>query len=118
VWSLLFAAAPVAGDIGSCNQPVEELDPYKFFFVKRRIDCLHCVECEFDTQTCARACGDSPIEDQFPEGCYPLVHDGEVCLEALDAAGCDEYSRYVDDYAAETPTECNFCPLDQQPEGL
>jgi hypothetical protein len=41
-----------------------------------------------------------------------LVHDGEVCLNALDAASCDDYEQYVANQGATIPTECNFCPLD------
>jgi hypothetical protein len=46
----------------------------------------------------------------FPEGCAPLVHDGEVCLRALHFASCDAYRGYVDDAAPTVPTECDFCP--------
>ncbi len=110
-------AAPTAGDIGSCGQELAELDPQKFFAEKLATDCHQCQSCELVSLTCQRACS---LEDlaqlEFEEGCYPLVHDGEVCLNALRAAGCDEYAAYVDDEAPETPTECNFCPIDQHPE--
>ena len=39
-----------------------------------------------------------------------LVHDGEVCLDALWAAGYNEYRPYLLDVGAAVPTECNFCP--------
>jgi hypothetical protein len=107
----------VAGDIGSCNQALEELDPAKFFAEKQRVDCEQCVRCEFGTESCRAACAGEGLADRFDLGCYPLVHDGEVCLRALRDADCEEYSRYVDDGAPETPTECAFCPLDQQPGG-
>jgi hypothetical protein len=114
---LLFCAAPVAGDIGSCNQALEELDAAKFFTEKQRIDCEQCASCGFATSTCAAACAGGEVPDRFEPGCYPLAHDGEVCLRALRDADCDEYAAYVDDAAPETPTECAFCPIDQRPEG-
>jgi hypothetical protein len=113
---LLFVAGPTAGDIGSCGQEVAELDPVKFFSEKQAIDCRQCQECEWSTLACEQACGTVLIESSFPADCFPLVHDGEVCLNALRAADCDEYAAYVDDLAPTVPTECNFCPPDQQPE--
>lgn len=112
VW--LFTAAPVAGDIGSCGQAIEDLDAAKFFQAKADVDCERCSDCSFSSEACAKACS-APPERAFPEGCYPLVHDGEVCLDALRAASCTEYRAYVDDEAPQTPTECNFCPLDERP---
>lgn len=113
-----FIAAPTAGDIGSCGQEPAELDPQKFFLEKLAIDCRQCQSCELQTVTCQRACTNTEDlgELDFEENCFPLVHDGEVCLNALRAAGCDEYAAYVDDEAPEAPTECSFCPLDQRPE--
>lgn len=113
--ALLALAAPTAGDIGSCGQSLDELDPVKFFTEKRRIDCQHCVDCLFQTAACEAACANQG-ETSFPAGCYPLVHDGEVCLDALAEADCERYQAYVDDTAPQTPSECNFCPLDEQPE--
>ena len=46
----------------------------------------------------------------FPPGCFPVVHDGEVCLNALLAADCDDYREFVADEGRTVPTECNFCP--------
>jgi hypothetical protein len=40
----------------------------------------------------------------------PLVHDGEVCLRALDDGGCEDYRNYMSDLSPSVPTECNFCP--------
>lgn len=114
-WLVLALAAPTAGDIGSCGQEVAELDPEAFFLGKAEIDCQACLRCGFATQTCERACTPSSIEATFEENCYPLVHDGEVCLNALRAASCEEYARYVDDLAPSVPTECNFCPLSERP---
>jgi len=117
LWSLVLLTAPVAGDIGSCNQAIEELDPALFFAEKQRVDCERCLDCELQTQACSAACAGAPLPAGFDPGCYPLAQDGEVCLRALRAASCDEYARYVDDEAPEAPTECNFCPLDQRPGG-
>jgi hypothetical protein len=111
----LALAAPTAGDIGSCGQEIADLDPAKFFDEKRQRDCQTCTECDFATETCRRACEGALTETSFPEGCFPLVHDGEVCLNALAAADCDEYAPYVDDLAPAVPTECNFCPPEARP---
>lgn len=107
--ALFFLAAPTAGDIGGCSQIAEDLDPAKFFDAKQRLDCVRCMECHFDTDTCTRACGEA-VNPGFPDGCYPLVHDGEVCLDALEAASCDDYTSYVADQGSTVPTECDFCP--------
>ena len=117
VGTVLFCAAPVAGDIGSCSQAIEDLDPVKFFAEKQRVDCEQCVRCEFATEACGAACAGREVADSFESGCYPLAHDGEVCLRALRDADCDEYERYVADQAPETPTECAFCPVAERPEG-
>lgn len=110
VVALLFLAAPTAGDIGSCNQPVTALDADKFFGDKQIVDCDKCTECGFTSHFCARACS-LPVETgKFPEGCVPLEQDGEVCLDALEATGCSGYAAYVADVDATTPTECDFCP--------
>jgi hypothetical protein len=113
--AIFVLAAPTAGDIGSCGQALDDLDPAKFFAEKRRIDCRQCTDCGFQTRTCEAACADQG-ESTFAAGCYPLVHDGEVCLHALSVADCEQYAPYVDDVAPQTPTECNFCPLDERPE--
>jgi hypothetical protein len=114
---VLCLAAPTAGDIGGCGKAVEELDATKFFTEKRFVDCNKCLACSIASAACQRACSDEPVESSFPEGCFPLAHDGEVCLNALRDADCDEYLRYVDDVAPEAPTECNFCPPDGRPGG-
>lgn len=107
--ALFFLLAPTPGDIGSCNQAPDALDPDKFFPTKQVIDCQRCTECDIVTQTCKRAC--SPlVGGTFPAGCYPLVHDGDVCLDALEAASCSAYQSYVADEGATVPTECDFCP--------
>ena len=108
---LLFCAAPTPGDVGGCGQQAAELDPETFFATKDSIDCDRCRECGLDGNACTRACDADLTESEFPEGCVPLVHDGEVCLRALLYASCDDYASYVRDGAPETPTECNFCPV-------
>jgi hypothetical protein len=132
--ALVFAAAPTAGDIGSCGQTVEDLDATKFFVKKAEIDCARCTECDVSSFACGRACsptktcdGDAgadaggeggadagacgvELPTAFLPGCYPLVHDGEVCLHALEAASCSDYAAYMADQGATAPTECNFCP--------
>ncbi len=103
-------AAPVAGDIGSCGQPIADLDPDLFFAEKHRVDCDKCNACNFDTKLCTQACNGKGRRS-FDDGCFPLAHDGDVCLNALRAAGCSEYASYVADAGATAPSECNFCPL-------
>jgi hypothetical protein len=107
--ALLFLAAPTPGDIGCANSPPLDLDPNKFFLAKQQDDCAACTACNFTTQACARACG-APMGGSFPNQCYPLIRDGDVCLDALEAATCADYASYVADQGATTPTECDFCP--------
>jgi len=103
--------APTPGDVGGCGQEPRVLDAPIFFATKNQIDCEACSDCGFDTQTCFKACATRDTRGQrFPEGCVPLVHDGEVCLRALAHTSCDDYSRFVSDQGAEVPSECNFCP--------
>jgi hypothetical protein len=109
--ALLFLAAPTAGDIGSCTASPADLDPNKFFVDKQAIDCERCQECGFVTATCARACG-APMGGTFAPLCYPLVHDGEVCFDALLSASCGTYASYVSDEGSTVPTECDFCPAE------
>jgi hypothetical protein len=113
---VVVVMAPVAGDIGSCGQATGELDPVKFFWQKQGIDCQQCQRCEFVTQSCSRAC-ETPYDPEasFDPDCFPLVHDGEVCLDALQASDCDAYAAYMSDLAPTAPTECNFCPLNLKP---
>jgi len=109
----LCGAAPTAGDIGGCGQEAARLDEEKFFDEKARVDCARCDTCGLVGATCKAAC-DGTSSESFPDGCEPLVHDGEVCLRALSDADCDAYASYVADQGATTPTECAFCPLDPQ----
>jgi len=105
----LLCAAPVPGDIGSCGQPVQRLDPVTFFGAKKNIDCERCRSCGLRAASCSIACGDVAPDAAFPRGCEPLVHDGEVCLRRLLEASCDEYFRFVAEPPT-MPTECDFCP--------
>ncbi|AGP37202.1 hypothetical protein BE04_12090 [Sorangium cellulosum] len=111
---LLAGIGPVVGDIGSCGQAPEELDPRKFFALKAQIDCAQCQDCGLRTRACAAACR-FEAAPELPTGCYPLVHDGEVCLHKLQTASCDAYREHMADEGASIPTECNFCPLEEAP---
>lgn len=107
---VFFTAAPTAGDIGSCGQAENDLDPGKFFATKEAVDRARCDACEITSDACSRARSPGLEISNFPPGCVPIEHDGEVCLDALAAAGCSDYQHYMADEAATIPTECNFCP--------
>ena len=107
---LLFLTAPTPGDTGGCGQARQELDEAAFFETRNAIGCERCQQCGFATERCSDACADVEPEGGFPEGCVPLVHDGEVCLRRLLDVSCDTYRDYVDDEAPRAPTECDFCP--------
>lgn len=113
--ALVFGAtaAPTAGDIGGCGQEAVLLEAARFFEIKQEIDCERCTECALFTRACDRACGEARLEGSFPEGCHPLVHDGEVCIRALESAGCSDYADFVADVSPTIPTECDFCPVDE-----
>ena len=120
LWVALVAVyvlmAPVAGDIGSCGQKAEELDALKFFEAKQFAECNRCIDCGFTNATCVTICQEPLAEPSFDPDCFPLAHDGEVCINALEAASCDEFAQFVDDVAPTIPTECNFCPEDRRDE--
>jgi hypothetical protein len=107
---VLFGMAPTVGDIGSCGQSVDELSAPTFFSLKASYDCDKCRECGLAGLLCEQACA-SAISSSFPTGCVPLVHDGEVCLNALLYAPCDDYAKYMDAANPKSPSECQFCPL-------
>ncbi len=107
---LFFTAAPTAGDIGSCGQAPDDLDPQKFFSAKEKQDCEKCLACNITTNACELACEPFLDQSEFPAHCYPLVHDGEVCLHALQASSCADYRQFMNDFTPTIPTECNFCP--------
>jgi hypothetical protein len=108
---VVLGMAPTVGDIGSCGQSPDDLDPTTFFTIKAHTDCSRCGECGITSKLCDRACGTDPLPTSFPSGCHPLVHDGEVCLRTLLAASCDDYASFVNDAAPTAPSECQFCPL-------
>jgi hypothetical protein len=111
---VFFTAAPTAGDIGSCGQARDDLDPKKFFAAKAALDCQRCGECGIVTSACDSACTTQP-QESFLAGCFPVVHDGEVCLDTLRAASCGKYASFEADVGATAPTECDFCPPEDQP---
>jgi len=116
VLALLFGAAPTVGDIGACGQKATPLDEAVFAAERKALDCQKCTECDLTTQTCTNACDPGkPSDVAWPDTCFPLDHDGVVCLDALEAASCKDYASFVSDVAPTTPTECQFC-LDV-PEG-
>ena len=106
----VLCAAPTPGDVGGCGQNPQTLDPGAFFAEKAAIDCSQCNECAYTSDFCLRACSGEPSQSAFPAGCSPLVHDGEVCLNALEAASCGDYETYARDTDREAPSECLFCP--------
>ncbi len=108
--ALAFCAAPVPGDVGGCGQEPQELDPDTFFWSLQQYECERCSECELSTRACERACLEQAHQTEFPKDCVPLVHDGEVCLRALQNGSCDDYSALMSDTAPTIPTECDFCP--------
>ena len=111
VLAFVFCTAPTPGDIGGCGQRPQELDPEIFFSSKAFIDCQRCEACALATKSCQAACEAPNTSPQsFPERCLPLVHDGEVCLRALQNASCSDYTAYMSDTSPSAPTECNFCP--------
>lgn len=95
---------------GAATRARDPLDPNKFSASKQAIDCQRCTDCDIRTDACTAACGEKPVVVSFPTNCVPLVHDGEVCLDALLAASCSDYRSYVANVGATTPTECDFCP--------
>jgi len=112
---LLVVAAPTVGDIGSCGEAPVDLDGAGFFREKAKVDCARCGECSLSTALCTAACTGAGLPTAFPEGCFPIVHDGEVCLRAIEAASCENFTTFVADQGATIPTECNFCPPEDKP---
>lgn len=108
-----LSAAPTPGDVGGCGQNPQPLDPEAFFAAKDAIDCAQCSDCGYTSDFCLRACSGEPSQSAFTAGCEPLVHDGEVCLNALEAASCGDYEKYAADVDREAPSECLFCPWEQ-----
>ncbi len=107
----VFGAAPTVGDVGGCGTTATPLDSARFARARKSVDCTQCMACGFTNARCKQACGAAGVVPYvvFPSTCEPLLHDGEVCIRALQAATCGDYARYVDDFAPTTPTECGFC---------
>ena len=107
----VLAMAPTVGDVGGCNEQADELSAEKFFRARLESECQRCKACEIAANPgCKRACAPNPfLPSVFPKGCRPLVHDGEVCLRAIEDLSCEAFADVV---AANpvVPTECDFCP--------
>ncbi len=101
--------APTPGDIGGCGQEAQDLDAPAFFLSLQSIQCDRCQECRIRTAVCEAACSGADVPEAFPEGCFPLVHDGTVCLRAMIQASCEDHREFAADPPS-VPTECNFCP--------
>ncbi|HEY4159319.1 MAG TPA: hypothetical protein VGM29_14525 [Polyangiaceae bacterium] len=113
LFALLLCTAPTPGDIGGCGQAPDQLDPGVFFATKADLDCRRCQECSLHSSACTRACDNpSSYPSDFPTGCVPLVHDGEVCLRELTYASCADYQDYMSDRSPRVPSECDFCPAE------
>jgi hypothetical protein len=116
VLALVFGAAPTVGDVGACGQTATALDEAAFLAQKKALDCQRCQGCGLTTQACATACDPNAASaTAFPATCYPLQHDGDVCLRALQAATCDDYTSFMSDVAPTVPSECDVCRV--VPEG-
>lgn len=113
--ALAFCAAPVPGDVGGCGQPAKQLDPEAFFWSLQDSQCQQCRDCDVTTEACDRACGAALVQREFPKDCVPLVHDGEVCLRAIQQSSCGDIREFMSDTAPSIPTECNFCPAGGAP---
>jgi hypothetical protein len=110
VLAVAFGAGPTVGDIGACGRTATPLDIPTFAATRKAQDCSRCTQCGFMTQYCMRACDPGLPSDVFiPSTCFPLAHDGDVCLDALEAASCSDYAGFVSDTAPSLPTECEFC---------
>jgi hypothetical protein len=110
VLAIVFGAAPTVGDVGACGQTAAALDEQAFAAERKALDCQRCTGCGLTTQACASACDPkAPSSVAFPATCFPLQHDGDVCLRALEAASCQDYVSFVSDDAPTVPSECDFC---------
>ncbi len=113
--ALAFCAAPVPGDVGGCGQAAKPLDPEVFFWSLQDSECQQCRDCDVTTRACERACGTTLVQGEFPKDCVPLVHDGEVCLRAIQHSSCGDIREFMSDSSPSIPTECNFCPAGVAP---
>ena len=110
VLALVFGAAPTVGDVGACGQAATPLDEAVFVGQRKALDCQKCTRCGLTTQTCIDACDPAKTSNVgWPDTCFPLDHDGVVCIDALEAASCGDYASFVSDIAPTVPPECQFC---------
>ena len=110
VLALVFGAGPTVGDVGSCGESATALDIESFEAERKGLDYQRCTQCNLTTTACVDACDPSkPSPVSIPSTCYPLEHDGQVCLDALQAASCSAYASFVSDVAPTVPSECDFC---------
>jgi len=110
VLAVVAGAAPTVGDVGSCGSAAAGLDVPSFLAERKALDCERCRDCGLVTQACTNACDPkaaAPVT--IPATCYPLQHDGDVCLRALEHASCGDYASFVSDDAPTVPSECDFC---------
>ncbi len=107
----VLAAAPTVGDVGGCNEQADELSAEKFFKARLESECMQCRACEIaGTPGCKRVCDPLVrVPGTFPKGCRPLVHDGEVCLRAIELLSCEAFAHVVAVNPI-IPNECDFCP--------
>jgi hypothetical protein len=109
----ILAAAPTVGDVGGCGTKAEPLDATKFFTQRLDLACSRCDECGILAPGCKNACSRNRIVPHtFPEGCNPVVHDGEVCINAVEALSCSAFDDFIE--RGIVPTECDFCPQPEQ----
>lgn len=111
VMALVFGAAPTVGDVGSCGDTATSLDLKTFIAERKTLDCRRCTQCDLTSQTCMAACNPQSPGSSYgwPSTCFPVQHDGVVCLDALEAASCGDYASYVSDTEPSEPSECDFC---------
>jgi hypothetical protein len=111
--AVVFGAGPTVGDIGACSDQASALDLATFQAERKAVDCQRCRQCGLMTQWCVAACNpNAPSPVSWPTStCFPLAHDGVVCIDALQAASCADYASYVSDTDPTVPTECDFCHL-------
>lgn len=117
--AIVLGAAPTVGDTGSCGVTARDIEEARFAAARKRLDCQRCTSCKLTgrptANRCAAACDPNvPSDVAFPPTCRPLFRDAEVCLDALAAASCGDYARYVADDVRLVPSECEFCRGDSE----
>ena len=108
--SAVFLLAPTPGAMGGCGKTAEEMSASGYARARKITDCGRCTECGVQSDRCVRACNERLApEIALPATCRPLLHDGVVCIRAINAASCAAFASYVDERAPVTPSECAFC---------